>query len=226
MNNYSEIKSATQGLKKTYKTGTIVSIMQDKNNFIHAIIRGDPEYSPDPSWTDDFLFNDFNVGAYQSKKPLALLFIPVVNLINSKYEDLDSFVGMSVRVKFVNDIAVEAQVIPKAFLTYTEKMTIRDIVDSGGGMEYDSKKFQELIDYYLGLSLDDIGYMEIKDDKGKYPEVVVTSDHATTDQILKTEAEDKKRSVIKPTSKLKGNSLLKKLKTALCHTPSTFLTGK
>lgn len=226
MNNYSEIKSATQGLKKTYKTGTIVSIMQDKNNFIHAIIKGDPEYSPDPSWTDDFLFNDFNVGAYQSKKPLALLFIPVVNLINSKYEDLDSFVGMSVRVKFVNDIAVEAQVIPKAFLTYTEKMTIRDIVDSGGGMEYDSKKFQELIDYYLGLSLDDIGYMEIKDDKGKYPEVVVTSDHATTDQILKTEAEDKKRSVIKPTSKLKGNSLLNKLKTALCHTPPLFLTGK
>ncbi len=226
MNNYSEIKSATQGLKKTYKTGTIVSIMQDKNNFIHAIIRGDPEYSPDPSWTDDFLFNDFNVGAYQSKKPLALLFIPVVNLINSKYEDLDSFVGMSVRVKFVNDIAVEAQVIPKAFLTYTEKMTIRDIVDSGGGMEYDSKKFQELIDYYLGLSLDDIGHMEIKDDKGKYPKVVVTSDHATTDQILRTEAEDKKRSVIKPTSKLQGNSLLKNLKTALCHTPSTFLTGK
>lgn len=226
MNNYSEIKSATQGLKKTYKTGTIVSIMQDKNNFIHAIIRGDPEYSPDPSWTDDFLFNDFNVGAYQSKKPLALLFIPVVNLINSKYEDLDSFVGMSVRVKFVNDIAVEAQVIPKAFLTYTEKMTIRDIVDSGGGMEYDSKKFQELIDYYLGLSLDDIGYMEIKDDKGKYPKVVVTSDHATTDQILRTEAEDKKRLVIKPTSKLQGNSLLKKLKTALCHTPPTFLTGK
>lgn len=226
MNNYSEIKSATQGLKKTYKTGTIVSIMQDKNNFIHAIIRGDPEYSPDPSWTDDFLFNDFNVGAYQPKKPLALLFIPVVNLINSKYEDLDSFVGMSVRVKFVNDIAVEAQVIPKPFLTYTEKITIRDIVDSGGGMEYDSKKFQELIDYYLGLSLDDIGHMEIKDDKGKYPKVVVTSDHATTDQILRTEAEDKKRFVIKPTPILQGNSLLKNLKTALCHTPSIFLTGK
>lgn len=226
MNNYSEIKSAMQGLKETYKTGTIISVMQDKNNFIHAIIRGDPEYSPDPSWVDDFLFNDFNIGAYQSKKPLALLFIPIVNLINSKYEDLDSFVGMPVRVKFVNDIATEAQVIPKSFLTYTEKMTIRDIVDSGGGMEYDSKKFQELIDYYLGLGLTDLGYMEVKDDKGKYPKVVVTSDHATTDQILRTEAEDKKRFIIKTTSILQGNSLLNNLKTALCHTPSKFLTGK
>ena len=61
-----------QGLKETYKTGTIISVMQDKNNFIHAIIRGDPEYSPDPSWVDDFLFNDFNIGAYQSKKPLEI----------------------------------------------------------------------------------------------------------------------------------------------------------
>jgi hypothetical protein len=37
LNNYSEIKSAMEGLKETYKTGTIISVMQDKNNFIIVI---------------------------------------------------------------------------------------------------------------------------------------------------------------------------------------------
>lgn len=226
MNKYAQIKSAMQSIKETYKTGTIITVMQDKDNFIHAIVRGDPEYSPDPSWEQDYLFNDFNMGAYETKKPLAILFIPVTNLINSKYEDLESFVGMPVKVKFINDIAVEAQVIPKAFLSYTEKITLRDIVDNNNGLEYDSKKFQELMDYYLGLGLTDLGHIDFKDDKGKYPKVIVTSDHATTDQILKTEAEDKNRFIINPTSILRGNSLINNLKTALCHTPSKFLTGK
>lgn len=226
MNNYADIKSSLQGLKETYRTGTIISVMQDKHNFIHAIVRGDPEFAPDPSWEQDYLFNDFNTGSYKAEKPLAVLFIPVTNLINSKYEDLDTFAGMPVRVKFINGIAVEARVMPKPFLSYKEKVTIRDIVDSSGGLEYSSEKFQELLDFYLGLGLTDLGHMDFRDDKGKYPKVVVTTDHATTDQIIKDEAEKKQRFIIKPTSILQGNSLLENLKTALCHTPSKFLTGK
>ena len=214
--------------KTIVQTGTIVSIHQDAKNFIHAIILKDPKYSPDPTLDSNLLFNKFDNGTMSAEYPLAPLLIPITNLINSKYENLESFIGMPVDVNVVNNIAVSAIVKPVPFLKYSEQKVIERVITKDTGLDLGNnfEAFEKEIEELLGFTVTDMGSIPMLGENSKLPTVIVTGKGVTTDQIVQSDNVDKGRTIVPETPLLKSNQLLDKLKTALCHTPAKFLSGK
>ena len=214
--------------KKLIQTGTIVSIHQDARNFIHAIILKDAKYSPDPSLDSNLLFNKFGGGTMRTDYPLAPLLIPITNLVNSKYDNLESFIGLPVDVTLINNIAVSAIVKPVPFLKYSEQKAIEQIITDKRGIDMvnDFEEFEREVEELLGITVADMGTINIQSDTTKFPTVIVPANSATTDQVIKSDTEKKGRTIIPETPIIKSNQLLDKLKTALCHTPAKFLSGK
>lgn len=213
--------------KEVYQLGVILSVLQDKNNFIHAIIQKLEKDIEDPSQVDSLIFNDYNNGPNGDKKILATMLIPITNLINSKYENLESFVGMQVKVRLVEGIARDAVVLPEPFLSFSQQKTIKKVLQEYETKDVLDKKFEEEINELLGLSLNDLGYLDLKGND-EFVKVIVQNNHATTDQIVQNDNLKKEDRLVidKDISLIPGNNLLKKVKTALCHTPAKFLTGK
>lgn len=214
--------------KTVIQTGSIVSIHQDAANFIHAIIVKDSKYSPDPSLDSNLLFNKFDTGTMNEHYPLAPLLIPITNLINSKYENLETFIGMPVDVTVLNNVAVSAVVKPVPFLKYSEQKTIERILTDKRGLDLINNfaDFEKEVEGLLGFTVSDMGSIPMLGDNGKLPTVIVTSKGVTTDQIIQADTVNKNRTVVPETPLLKSNQLIDKLKTALCHTPAKFLSGK
>lgn len=222
-----DLKHNLDRYKESYQLGTILTVTQDKNNFIHAIIQKDESDIADPSHVDSLIFNDYNVGPNGDKKLLAMLFIPITNLIGNAYENIESYVGMRVKVRLVDGIARDAIVLPEAFLSFSQQKTIKKVLTESKTKDVLDKEFENEISELLGLELNDLGFINLQGNDS-FVKVVVPSGHATTDQKIQNEnTKNDKRLVLKEEiTTIQGNNLLSKMKTALCHTPAKFLSGK
>jgi len=145
MTKVTDLKHNLDRYKESYQLGTILTVTQDKNNFIHAIVQKDDSDIADPSHVDSLIFNDYNVGPNGDKKLLAMLFIPITNLIGNAYENIESYVGMRVKVRLVDGIARDAIVLPEAFLSFSQQKTIKKVLTESKTKDVLDKEFENEI---------------------------------------------------------------------------------
>jgi hypothetical protein len=169
-------------------------------------------------------FNNYQLGDGKAPILLAACAIPVTNLLNTKTEPLESYIGMQVKVRLVGDIARDATVLPKPFLKYEEQVELKRLIESGLGLNLNSKEFNDKLIQALGIPLSYLVPFELDENP---PVIIIPKEHVTTDQITQNDNDKKlKREVLKENGAIPSNKLLANLKKALCHTPAKFLSGK
>lgn len=205
-----------------YKRGKIVSVLQDKNNVIHAVIQEDPYYLLDQSFAETAFFNNYFGGNLDlTELPLAPLLIPITNAIITPTETLENFKGRDVIVRLIEGIAVSAELTAETFLDFFKHKAIRRVLEQNEKFEKDV--VERGLEEFADVTFESLGLITLIKDV-ELPPVLVIADHATTDQA--TRSLKRGRAIIPENDLFKGNQLLSKLKTALCHTPAKFLSGK
>lgn len=207
--------------KVMYAMGEIAYIYQDTNNHIHAVISKIPENLEDDTLTNSSgFFNNYLEGTNITNNSLYLapMLVPIDNLLKNNYEPLDSYIGYKVKVKLVNEIAVSASVVPTPIVNFNlQRILKQNLQDSAKQItEVDLDKILQEI------NLTDLGKIDFSE---KIDPVLVVANSVTTDMVV-TDDQKVNKTVIKETGLLKSNNLMSKLKSALCHKPVKFLSGK
>ena len=131
-------------------------------------------------------------------------------------------------VTIIDGIADSAQLYTGTPMPRDEHKIYRRIVEKlyTEDGELNLPKLAETFFGYTSRSVIDLGVLPLSRDTGgaQYP-VLLLENHASSDSITRQQ-NSLDRVIIKANKYLKGNKKAQKLKTALCHQPAKFFTGK
>jgi len=224
-----------------YTEGIIVSVIEDGANNILAVIarteehgHGDDEDTGNGNAYSHIFNNYLPLGVLTKdgknvEIPLGPLLIRIVNPVQFPPNGLEYYSGKKVIVKLVKGIAKTAELVPEDIIMSDREMLLyRRLIEQAYIQtgDIDLKTLDLEFFRYTGKRLTDLGVLPIDPDlRSPLHPVLVFEDHANSDAITKA-SNIADRVIIKTNEFLKGNDKAKKLKTALCHQPAKFFTGK
>lgn len=247
------LKTSLESHRTIYDKGVISHILEEEDNSLYAVIGRISDHAHISTIEEEqpLLVSglDSNVSADEISDyynnyvpinsmltegkdieiPLAPLLIPITNPRRFPPGGLTYYIGLPVIVKLVEGIAVSAELVPKnTTLSLEEHKLYKRLVETSYVKEQklDLVTLDQQYFFYTKKRLQDLGKLPINH-TSRVPihPVLVIENHATSDTITKQQNLEN-RVIIKTSKYLKGNNKAEKLKTALCHQPAKFFTGK
>lgn len=141
---------------------------------------------------------------------------------------MEYYIGKEVIVTVVKGIATSAQLSAVTPMSLEDHTIYRRIVEKlyTEDGELNLPKLAETFFGYTSQRILDLGNLPLSSDTNlpAHP-VLLLENHASSDSITRQQ-NSLDRVIIKANQYLKGNEKAQKLKTALCHQPAKFFTGK